>query len=398
VPEIQGNHYPYGTIPPLLYPFLNARQLETERIIRLQNEQERGELEEMPSKKTVKVVQHPVEGFLNAPVSHVIRRNGAFVARPGHLFGLELELEGKGLTTQLAIPGWAGHEDGSLRGESSVEWVSSKPVSYDTTLKKIDQLFKGLEKSGAKIKNSYRTSTHVHLNYSDKYVYQVITTFVVYTILEDIIAHWCGTERSGNLFCLGARDAENTVNVMNDSVFRHNNFAHFNNELRYAGLNLCSLNKFGTIEFRTMRGVDNPKEAKEWVEIVNEFYSFCINNTKSPAEILEMVSHEGARGFVEKIFSKDVADQLVGKMSENEIYSSLYEGLRLIQMFCYNISSHWKITSEYKVKPEKEVGEINADIEMMDEMNAPAPQQRFRVDDARMIIIDDFANQIRPRR
>lgn len=360
MPVINGRHYPYGQVPDQSLYALNATQLRTELSIR--ELQGRGN-EEMPKAKQTS----PVEDFLNSRVSHLVRRMPS--VKIGPQFGVELELEGRGLHPNLEIPGWSGHHDGSLRGESSVEWVFSKPLPFSPSLKKLDVLFKKIEESGAVIRNSYRTSTHVHLNYSDKYAYQVVTSFVVYTLLEDIIARWCGSERSGNLFCLGARDAENIVTTMSDSVFRHNNFAHFNNDLRYAGFNLCSLNKFGTIEFRTMRGVSGAEEAKQWLKILKEFYDFCINNTKSPAELLEMVSHEGARGFVGKVFSQEVAQMLLGDLTENEVYASLYEGLRLIQVFCYSISNDWRITVEYKEKPDKEVKERAEENEVGVEMN-----------------------------
>src|SRR5690242_19109605 len=86
----------------------------------------------------------------------------------GDKFGLELELEGRNVAmADVAVKGWGRHQDGSLRGES-VEYTTIGAVTFENAKKLVTDLFKKFEENKVKIKDSIRTSTHVHLNFSDK--------------------------------------------------------------------------------------------------------------------------------------------------------------------------------------------------------------------------------------
>jgi hypothetical protein len=301
-----------------------------------------------PKKKSDKPVSgSAITKFLNSEVSYFV--GGGRTPKKGELFGVELELEGSGLSVPMTCSGWGQHADGSLRGDS-IEWIFSSPCTYDAAVKRVTRLYEALVKRKVTFKNSYRTSTHVHLNYSDKYGFQVVNLFIIFTVLEDLLSRWCGEIRGGNLFCLRSRDAEHIVTVMERSVFTYQNFFEFNNDLRYAGLNLSALNKFGSVEVRTMQGCDSAKQVNQWLEILNELYQWSLHNRSAPSDVIEQVSFLGPRGFIFNVFSKEVGERLIGNLTDQELYNSLYEGVRLIQMFAYTLTKDWQLSVAY-VKP-----------------------------------------------
>lgn len=232
---------------------------------------------------------------------------------------------------------WTKHQDGSLRGESC-EWVLSEPLDYDKTVTAIEGLFKGFEENGTTFKNSYRTSTHIHVNYQDKTNKQVFNLFVVHAILEKLLGRYCGEDRDGNLFSIYARDSERMVSTMYDALFYEGTIrGAYGDNQRYAALNLSSLAKFGSIEFRLMGGLDNAKEALIWLSMVRELVAFA-DKLDDATSLFEDLSFNGPEQFVASIFSKDNAERLLGCMPSQELSDSFYEGLRAIQPLAYNVS------------------------------------------------------------
>lgn len=282
--------------------------------------------------------------FLNMNVMDVTRQGGR--PMPGDLFGVELELEGKHV---VAVPlenrgDWVPHKDGSLRANHGdcIEWVFGRPLGLDKAKSAVDDLFVGLDKAKAKIVTSNRTSTHVHVNMSDKSAYQVVNLFLLFTVLEDILDSYCGADRNGNLFCLSTRLAEYNLDVFNRSCFEYYNFYEFSEDMRYSSLNMSSLNKFGSVEFRGMRGLDNARDVKDWLDILNELTQFACYKMGNPFEDLILgVSVKTPIGFLREVFSQKCLDALIKDRTGDEINASIFEGLRLIQMTASKFYQDW---------------------------------------------------------
>lgn len=271
---------------------------------------------------------------------------------------------------------WVRHEDGSLRGESC-EWVLDVPLTYNKTVEAIEHLFKGFSENGTKFDNSYRTSTHIHVNYQNKTGLNVFNIFVVHTVLEKLLGRYCGEDRDGNLFAIYARDAERLINGMYSAIFNGEGMRSFGNNQRYAALNLSSLHKFGSVEFRLMGGLDNAKEALIWLSMVKEMVTYA-DNLKDATSLFEYISFNGAERLVTDIFSKDNAERLLSVMSSEELLRSFYDGLREVQPLAYNVSE------AINYQPKDEWGPVAVDgesgleraIRLAQEMQAinPFPQ------------------------
>lgn len=286
-----------------------------------------------------------LQDFLNSPV-HSVSKMGA---RPkvGDLFGIEIECEGRnvewdGLDKHL-IEEWAPHADGSLRNNhgQACEWVFNGPAKFERAVKRVDTLFDYFEKRKARLVTSNRTSTHVHFNMADKSAYQLINVFILFTILEDLFDRYCGEGRKGNLFCLSSRHAEDQLQLLAKSVFDRGSFDLFREDFRYCSLNLASINKFGTVEFRGMRGLDRREDVVAWLSIIKEFCYFACYTVKNPIKLIEQISVDTPVGFLEKIFSDVNFTNLTKGLEDHEIAGSVYEGLRLVQMLCYRIGTEF---------------------------------------------------------
>lgn len=280
--------------------------------------------------------------FLNSPVK------GDAPKRVGNLFGVELEVEGRGVAME-GIPSrnWKRVEEGSLRGEN-IEYVFSQPCSYEEAIKRVNKLFETFQKNGVKINNSYRTSTHVHLNFSDKTVKQVILFFFVHTIIEELLELYCGEHRKGNLFCMSTRDNEELIVSLDLAIFAFRNFRDFGENIRYCAANLAALNKFGTIEIRTMRGADTANQVNTWLNILNQLYEFALNTEMTPVELIEQLSFRGSEGFLKMIFDEETVKALLRTWpAAMLLHVSFLNGVRLLQLLAYKLEPLW--TKKYEV-------------------------------------------------
>lgn len=282
--------------------------------------------------------------FLNAGVGAVARTRRRLKA--GDLFGVEVELEGGNVTykdgfqNDEILNDWEPLADGSLRDRHGPpqEWVFRGPVKYPKAVKRINDLFDYLAARRANIVTSNRTSVHVHFNMGDKSVYQVLNLFILFTIFEDILDNFCGDTRKGNLFCLSSRLADHQVEVLTRACVDEHSLV-MPEGFRYCSLNLAALNKFGTVEFRGMRGVDNRQDLLNWLKIVNELCLYACYTLKNPVSLIEDVSLKTPVKVLREVFSEESADLLTRALTEEYISNSVYEGLRLVQVLCYRVGS-----------------------------------------------------------
>lgn len=284
-----------------------------------------------------------LQDFLNSPVN--VTAPAIRGAQIGDLFGIEVECEGKnvGMFDAGILNDWAPHKDGSLRqwqGHEPCEWVFNGPANYDRSVKRVHALFDYFEKNKARLHTSNRTSIHVHFNMGDKTTYQLVNLYILFTILEDLLDGYCGEDRNGNLFCLSSRHAEGQLRWVEDSIFKNYRFK-YNEGWRYCSLNLASLNKFGTVEFRGMRGLDNREELLAWLSILNELVNYACYTMKNPVDLIESISVKRPIGFIKEVFGRENFLRLTKGINEDQIDQSVYEGLRLVQMLVYKIGTEF---------------------------------------------------------
>jgi hypothetical protein len=163
---------------------------------------------------------------------------------------------------------WSVKADGSLRG--GAEWVLRQPIPFPALKVAIDDFFYNSKRHGQKLSDdSIRTSIHVHVNAQLFTLVQIYTILTAYFLVENLLVRFSGKTREGNLFCLRARDADFTISSIRDSLTQGTFINHFrdHNVYKYGALNLSALARFGSFEFRSMRGYySDPKFIIGWIE------------------------------------------------------------------------------------------------------------------------------------
>lgn len=183
--------------------------------------------------------------------------------------GVEIEYEGRNLPL-YPDKWWRVTGDGSLRGNAA-EFVFDGPLPQNKVPTAISYLKKMFEDNGYNPNNmptSDRCGVHVHINCQQMSVREVFNFIILYLIFEDLLVKWCGKTREGNLFCMRARDAESFVSSMRKSIQETTFDPMYGDEFRYASINVGSLFKYGSLEFRAMRTPDNFDEICNWVDIL----------------------------------------------------------------------------------------------------------------------------------
>lgn len=231
------------------------------------------------------------------------------------VIGVEFENETKEPFEHPSVRGWQFQPEGSLR-YCGFEYVLKTPVPINQAKGHIQNLFKWIDtrREAIPLTNSIRTSTHVHFDVT-KWTYIDLLRFsTIYWILEETLSSFCGETRKGNLFCLRLKDASYAQNVIAASLERGEIFPRSltHNDYRYASLNFSSVSKFGSIEFRMMRGVDKIKDIYTWIDVLEKIktYSFAL---ETPLDVRE--------AFLKKHDASSYAKDILGEALYEEISS-----------------------------------------------------------------------------
>lgn len=182
--------------------------------------------------------------------------------------GVEIECEGKGIKL-LRTETWNTERDGSLRGEfpsECAEFVMAKPVKVAGLHDALEELIDFQKK--AEFTFSFRTSVHVHVNVQTLTEPEMLAFLYLCLLLEEPLMSFCGESRKGNRFCLRYADAEGYDRTL-DSLFSNGaRVIHMldGDKIRYAAINIHALKKYGSIEFRGMRGNMDMEVIKPWCE------------------------------------------------------------------------------------------------------------------------------------
>lgn len=229
--------------------------------------------------------------------------------------GIEIEAEGtktgqnpevqwhKNIMETLKITGnaskyWIVKGDNSLRNGAEYVTVGAVPIEeLDTAMAEWSMLSKGTRYRH----DSIRTSVHYHVNISRLTARQILTAVMGWWLLETPIVDLQGPSRVGNLFCLRVSDAEHLVNAVlksiDDPCPLMGNSLHDN--VKYAALNLNTIRRFGSLEFRFNRGSVDPHEIARWARFFNGLVQ-SLAAIGDPKTLIEIYEGGGAAAFVQR--------------------------------------------------------------------------------------------------
>lgn len=273
----------------------------------------------------------PQEHFYNKPLNRII---GLGLKQDG-MIGLEIECEGTQLFT-TPFKYWACHQDNSLRAvkdHQPVEYVLSKPLDPPEIKKALEYLEQKLKQAGSSVVHSNRTSVHVHINCQKLTVRQLYCFILMYIIFEEVLIDWCSPERAGNLFTLRAKDSDYYITLL-EAALKQSNFRSWTEHVRYAACNVASIPKFGSLEFRALKGTVDIELITTWINMLLNIMDQSLKYD-NPIQIVEEFTQIGPLPFFRKIFSHDKLRSLLEL--QTGLSGKLWDGLRMMRDVAYTV-------------------------------------------------------------
>ena len=221
----------------------------------------------------------------------------------GAKFGIEIEAEGEGMR-KIATQYWNSEDDGSLRGafpQQRHEFVSTV-LPFNEVEAALNQLIES--QKGAAFDFSFRTSSHVHVNCLDMEQEAVAAFIYTYFLVEKDLMKYCGEHRNNNRFCLRMVDSDVLVDMAKTLIqMSFRDMRHYVGEdMRYGACNMAALSKYGTLEFRGMRGTLEKEVLLNWVGVLNNLREFAIK--EGNAWNVYNIAVQDPKGFHKRVFGQ----------------------------------------------------------------------------------------------
>lgn len=233
--------------------------------------------------------------MLNKPVRPLKYKADHTWVLPEQCIGVEIELENVSHESlerwdDLGTPRWNYHEDPMLRN-SGREFTTSDGLFGQDLLEAVNEFFKFADHEEWVI--SDRTGIHIHLDVSDLELCTTFKTFMcLYLIMEKPLFSFVGDDRRNNIHCLpwfkAQGNLEKLARLFNDEI----SDATFKQEIhsmemeRYSALNLASLEKYCTVEFRHMKTTLSREKIVSWINLIMAIKSFSKDYTGKPEDLI----------------------------------------------------------------------------------------------------------------
>jgi len=181
-----------------------------------------------------------------------------------------IEIEAEGLNLQFVDSDlWRTEDDGSLRGAyptERAEFVLRSPIpagNVEDAITTLSEL-----QHGAKFNFSFRCSVHVHVNIGGLTYQEFLAYLYLCMLLEEPLMNLCGEERKANRFCLRIVDAEGYLQYLMH-LFTNGPKSILDireDNVRYSAINIGSVKKYGSLEFRGMHGTLDVPLITAWTQ------------------------------------------------------------------------------------------------------------------------------------
>ena len=258
---------------------------------------------------------------------------------PNDFIGIEIELEGLPHIPELRENSlWSIHTDNSLRSSESLrsaELVLKFPLCGKDLKMALEEFNTIITSLPTPPITSERTSVHIHVDARDMSVDELYKLIVIYCIFERVFFKFCGEGREDNNFCLPFYRAEGEIfeNIGDINKIGLKEFTkRLEGQYRYSALNLCSLLKFGSIEFRHCGGTYDIGLIKDWINILLKLKKYTkdassFNLNTFPTYISDL----GYSPIVNKVF-----EEYAPKLLYLNIKEDILLGIRQAQKIIYS--------------------------------------------------------------
>lgn len=301
--------------------------------------------------RKTKTMAKPVKNILS-PIYEVLKVKSYTKDKTESVIGVELENEWiKEPPDWPKAVNFIKTDDASLR-YYGVEYVS-KPLPYTKYKDYLGSLCKQLKEKLEPPTNSIRTSIHVHFDVTQYSFIDVLNFATCYWILEGFLSSFAGSHRQGNLFCLRLKDAIHIQSYIKEilSEYKLKTSTLLSSDLRYASVNFAALQKFGTLEFRLMRGTIDFDEICLWIDALEAIRKFALQ-FENPRNIYNF--------FMKEISAEQLPKVVLGENIFNALktYSGEIDAEQIREYFdqCHTIffCSSYDFLADLKLFEEEE--------------------------------------------
>ena len=237
---------------------------------------------------------------------------------PDQFVGIELEVENvpMAMTAHNPLAGWNIVGDGSLRGSTALEYTTAGAMCGEGLITAVDTFSAAAAESGCTLSQnaSFRTSTHVHLDFtrSDNYVniprdsvHGAQQVVLLYWMLEDLFFGVAGEPRRHCGYAFPYDEASDDLRTFLQCARTER---AMQSSHRYYGLNFRSLSKFGTLEFRHMPLMLDSASIMRWVRTIMRLKKWAYENLRqdldTPAKYDLTASSDGVEEAAAYVMSE----------------------------------------------------------------------------------------------
>jgi hypothetical protein len=228
------------------------------------------------------------------------------------LLGIEVEVEKctKYLPeTDTCASYWTMHEDNSLR-DNGREFVFSEPLYGADVVQAVKYLCD--QAKAKKWAISERTGLHVHIDVRNMDVDKFRNFNTLYAITEKIIYNWVGDGRERNIHCLPWFIADLDLDIIGEIFTKSPTHAQsvIKNLNRYAGWNLASLTKFGTVEARHLKTTFDFERIMTWLNILLSLKKAALKWEGTADQLIKEAKVLGGYGMLTRVFGYTLSQKL----------------------------------------------------------------------------------------
>lgn len=217
--------------------------------------------------------------------------------------GVEIECEGRTIGLDKALTKyWNSVPDGSLRN-NGIEYIFKRPINISELAPAMTE-WTELTRA-ARFDESTRTSVHVHRNATGCTLYQVYNVYAFHWLVENMLVEANGKDRVGNMFCLRICDAEDLFSNIIRGIKTGEYMRRVAGDgFRYSALNPAALYKYGSFEWRFIKGLTNPDLISMWVRNLYKC-STAAMQFDTTFDLVEKFRREDSRTFLDHFFEPE---------------------------------------------------------------------------------------------
>ena len=262
--------------------------------------------------------------------------------------GIEVEAEFHNHVKLRNLSMWRYENDYSLRGYS-VEYVLKKPMSIKGAHAALVELKKSWIDSHAKIKDTGRAGIHVHVDVNGFTKEKFAALYMISAYFDSLMMTLAGKGRCSNLFCIPLHKAPAPAITLiewfnssprNVKIYKGEKTSYRlcrnGDNVRYASINLASVYKHGSLEFRGLKSTHKLSYVFLYIDLIRKMYE--LNETlNTPSKVYKwslrpfqenLLTTFGSAGIIynndlltdEKLFESGVISK--------QIVSLIYDGVR----------------------------------------------------------------------